>query len=314
MDPSGRPRRRPAHAAAEPPQRHGVAACLAAVLALLAAVAGWPEEPREPVTIVARLPLTLSLPEARVPGSPADEQLRMERVSPGAPAAGPKELVERALQSRDLPLRTEAYRLLRHCAFVLAAGSVAPLASPPPWMPRDRVRLAEQAWQALAGRCDSLRGLPNHEALQGQLDPVPRFTANGSSPADAEAQWLAGTFRQHGSMALLWAGDALAAYVEERTGEPEGDRFDTLDPEAIEIARCRFGEDCSAGSDAAQVLCITLGACEGDVPQRVLASLGSRAARERVTRQAGALIEALEKGDLKRYAIGGQVAGDASFE
>jgi hypothetical protein len=40
------------------------------------------------------------------------------------------------------------------------------------------------------------------------------------------------------------------------------------------------------------------------VPQRLLAALGSRAARERVMRQASALTDALANGDLSRYALG----------
>ncbi|MVQ32986.1 hypothetical protein [Ramlibacter pinisoli] len=294
----------------DPRPRHGVAASLAAVVVLLAALATRPalrEPPHEPVRLTATA-LARNTPAstaASVPGAAAGAPPVQEPAPPRADtgAASPRVLVESALESQDLLRRTEAYRLLRHCAFVLSPASVAPLVAPAAWMKPDSVRLAEQAWQALAGRCQSLRGLRDLDALQRRLDPVPLVVARASSPTPVEAEWLVSTFRQHGGTAVLWAGDALAAYVEQRTSQPDGDVFEPLEPEAVQIARCRFGEDCSPGSDAAHAACLAIGTCEGDVAQRVLATLGSRAARERVLRQADALTDALVRGDLRQYAI-----------
>lgn len=300
--------RRPAPAAApkEPPERFRVAVALAAVLALLAVMNAMRETPRETVVVVATAPVGFPTPPL-AQDSPASSPSWLEPApkSEVRNAPTPKDLLERAVQSPDLPLRAEAHRLVRHCAFVLTPQSATPLVSPPPWMKRESVPLAEQAWQALAGRCQSLRGQPNLHSLRQQLDPVPLFTAYeaSSTQSEPERQWLINQFAQHGGPALLWAGDALVAFVEARATQPDGDAFDTVDPEAVQIARCRFGEDCSTQSDAAQLVCLTSGACEGDVPQRVLAALGSRAARERVMRQANALTKDLVNGDLGRYGL-----------
>ncbi|HEX7892215.1 MAG TPA: hypothetical protein VF522_22890 [Ramlibacter sp.] len=275
--------------------RVAIAAGIVAILALLALRAAWREAPREQASLAAPASAAITRPLPLVP-SP-----RSGSAPATAAAVAPtaRERVETALQSQDPEVRTEAYRLLRHCASVLAPGRLPPAVAPPPWMEWKSVRLAEQAWQSLAGRCASLRDLPDRDALQRQLDPVPAFAS-----MQAQARWLAGTLGQHGGAALLWAGNALGAYVEERTDQPDGDVFETLDPEAIQIVRCRFAEECSAGSDAAHAACITLGACEGDVPQRLLATLGSRAARERVLRQADALERALARDDLSVYGLG----------
>lgn len=280
--------------------RVAIAASTAAILTLLALWAAWREAPHEEVTLAATASVDAAAPQGQGPGERTAPAL--PKPAPATRAASPptsRERIEQALQSRDPAARSEAYRVLRHCASVLGPGRLAPLVSPPPWMTWDSVRMAEQAWQTLARRCASLRDLADRDTLQRRLDPVPAFETT-----QAQARWLAGTFEQQGATALLWAGDTLAAYVEERTSQPDGDVLEPLDPEAIQIVRCRFGEDCSADSNAAHAACITLGACEGDVPQRLLATLGSRAARERVLRQVNALENAFARGDLAAYGLG----------
>jgi hypothetical protein len=288
-----------------PQQRPGraIAAVLVAAFAVFAAVAAFRVAPPQhtPVKLVARVPITLAPPPAPLP--PYEIQARRGPSPAAAPARSPRDVVESALQSEDPQLRGQAWRLLRHCALVLSTAA-RPLVAPPPWLPSDRVRQADRAWEAVAGRCDSLRGLGNPEALLRQLDPVPPFHAREPHPLQAEGRWLADTFRREGATALGWAGDALADYLEQRLGQPDGDAFEPLEPEAIQIARCRFGEDCGAESDAALEACLTLGACDGDLERRLLSSLRSRPERERVLRQAEALAAALRQGDLSRYALG----------
>jgi hypothetical protein len=294
------------------PQRHlrsALAGAVAAALALLAVVLATREDAPQPGTAPAEpLPVHAMATPSPLPWSaPAGTAQARTQPAPGARAPGlptRRERIERAAESDDVRLRAQAYRLLRDCAPVLAPGSARPLVAPPAWMAWETVRRADQAWQALASRCESLQGLPDRDKLQRRLDPVPAFDPNQGPPLAADGRWLAATFREHGAAALLWAGDALAAYNEQRSSAADGDGFETLDPEAVQIARCRLGEDCGADSDAAQAACLTVGACEGDVPQRILSTLGSRAVRERVLRQAAALAESLEKGDLARFALG----------
>ena len=263
------------------------AAAALVLLALLEAFSGAP-------------PRAASAPASTFEWSPEPDPPEAEADAPPSPsvptvAITAGERIQQALQSDDPQLRAQAWRLLRHCEFVLAPGSARPLVAPPAWMAWETVRRADQAWQASAQRCDSLRSLADRAALARRLDPV---------PSAVEERWLARNFHEHGGLALLWAGDALLAHVERRIAGADGDGLEPLDPEAVQIARCRFGEDCGPDSQAAQAACLTVGACEGDVPQRLLATLGSRAARERVQRKADALVEALQRGDLARYGLG----------
>ena len=287
-----------------PPLAAGAAIAATVLLALLAALRDAPPQPLPPAAVAAAsriVPIVIEPPRLAVIGP-------MEEAGPAEPppAASPAPadvLIQQALQSADPRIRTQAWRLLRHCAFVLPPGSVRPLVAPPPWMDWPLVRRADQAWAAVAARCEGLRGLPDREALERRLDPVPAHERTAAGAPAAEALWLAQAFGRHGGEALLWAGDALEAWLDRRTGEPDGDRLETLDPEAIQIARCHFGEDCGPGSDAAHAACLTLGACEGDLAERLLSTLASRPARERVRRQADALVEALTSGDLARYGL-----------
>jgi hypothetical protein len=285
------------------PRRRQAAALLGLGLLAAAALLFAAREPAtEPKRSRAAAIVPIALPPVPLPrlAAPAPAPHAGAGATPAAsqpPDAA--EFVRAALRSEDLRLRAQAWRLLRACEFVLAPAQARPLVAPAAWMQWETVRRADAAWQALSERCRPLGALGDGPSLQRRLDPVPPAAGSGA----ATAQWLAASFERHGGAALLWAGDALVAHVERRRDDPDGDRFDTLDPEAVQIARCRFGEDCGPDSAAAHAACLTLGACEGDVPQRLLSSLGSRPDRERVLRQAAALAEGLRSRRMARFAL-----------
>src|SRR5262245_31043649 len=99
----------------------------AAALALLTPVTAWKETvPRPAPTVASSPPVDIR----SGPAPPLREESRPATREPPA-AAATRDPIQAALQSGDVQVRTQAYRLLRHCALVLSQGTARPLVSPP---------------------------------------------------------------------------------------------------------------------------------------------------------------------------------------
>lgn len=81
------------------------------------------------------------------------------------------------------------------------------------------------------------------------------------------------------------------------------DEVDTLGEGMPELALCDLGAVCGADSQAALSVCVTVGACDGDLRERLLSSAAAMPERERMQREARQLGEAVRSGASARYGL-----------
>lgn len=115
------------------------------------------------------------------------------------------------------------------------------------------------------------------------------------------AQWAALLARD--PAALAWSGDTVVEHTNRRALEMGEDEVDTLGEGMPELALCDLGAVCGADSQAALSVCVTVGACDGDLRERLLSSAAAMPERERMQREARQLGEAVRSGASARYGL-----------